>query len=255
MSRLEKESDDNGQMGEMQKEIERLKKDLKHKQSRKIFNCGTCLILALLFILILSGFFAYVLAKSGLRQIPVLTAYFYHQPSPAYVVISSDVKENIIVNRLTSLVSAEAIKQKKTENISVGFDLSEKEITGLLNNQLGKNEKLKAEIEMWQIAVLPESLEFFMKGNKPKNLIITLNATPEVKDGKLKFKVNNFKVGDLQLPKFFGSVLIENIGSSVVNGLLSSVSALGQIQEFNLAQGKVTIKLLINNLITLKNAI
>ncbi|MCX6743466.1 MAG: hypothetical protein NT116_04485, partial [Candidatus Parcubacteria bacterium] len=68
-------------------------------------------------------------------------------------------------------------------------------------------------------------------------------------------KLIDFKIGDLRLPRFFGSILVENIGSDVVNSLLSSVSTLGQIQEVTLAQGKVTIKLLINNLIKLKNAI
>ena len=255
MSRLENENKQGGQLEQMQKEMERLKKDLKHKQSRKFFNCGTCLVIIVLFILTLFGFGAYVLAKSGIRQIPVFTAYFYHQPQPVYPVKGQGIDENKIISRLASVASAEALKQRKTKDVTVNFDLSENEISGLLNNQLAKSEKLKTEIELWQIAVKPDFIEFFMKSKNPKNLIVTLHARPEVTDGNLKFKVISFKIGDLSLPKFIGSILIENMGSNVVNSLLNSVSALGQIKAVNLAQGKITLMFLINNLIDLKNAI
>ncbi len=255
MTRLDPGNVGDSSLNQMQAEISRLKKDLKHKQSKKIFNCGTCLLIILFLLLVLLGFGSYVLAKSGLRQVPVFTAYFYHEPKPLYLVTAQKADENSIIKRLASLVSNEALKQKKTDNIAVDFDLSEAELTGLLNNQLVKNDQFKSDIEFWQIAVKSDLVEFFMKSKNPKNVIITLHAKPEVDDGKLKFKVIDFKLGDLRLPGFIGSILIENLGTNALNSLLNSVSLLGQIQEINLAQGKVIIKLLIKNLINFKDAI
>ncbi|MCX6743603.1 MAG: hypothetical protein NT116_05200, partial [Candidatus Parcubacteria bacterium] len=111
MTRIENENLGSEQLEEMQGEIEHLKKQLKHKQSRKIFNCGTCSIIIVLIILVLLGFGAYILAKSGLRQVPFFSDYFYHEPKPVYLVTGQGIDEKNIISRLASLASAEALKQ------------------------------------------------------------------------------------------------------------------------------------------------
>lgn len=255
MARLENEDKKDGKLEEMQEEIARLKKDLKHKQSKKFFNCGTCLLIVLFFLLILGTFGAYVLAKSGLVQIPVFTGYFYSRQSFNHEVKSVNIDQNALLKRLATIASQEALKQKTTQDVAISADLSEGELTGLLNNIKQNNEKLKSKIEFWQLGVVDDSLEFYMVTKNYRNAVITINFKPEVKDGKLKFNVNNFKLGALTLPDFFGNLLIESIGGNVVNGFIGSVSSLAQLQEINLAPGKATIKMLINNLINLKNAI
>lgn len=248
MTRLENENKTPDQMGEMQDEIQQLKKQLKRKQSRKFFNCTSCSLILIIIFMILGAVFAAVMAKSGLWQLPFFSDYFYHTPKPVYLVAESEFTENALLGRLQKLATAEALKQKRTNNLNINFEISEAELTALLRSQASKNQALAQKIEFWQIAVAADSAELFLKAKSPKNLILTLDFVPEIKDGKLNLKVRKFKVGDLVLPKFLGAILVENFGANTLNSLLSSFSLAGKIENIGLAEHKFKVVILINNL-------
>lgn len=248
MTRLENENKSANQLDQMESEIQQLKKQLKHKQSKKFFNCGSCLIIFVFILLVLGAGAGFVMAKSGLWQVPVFTGYFYREPVPVYQVKSSEFNDNSLINRIKAVAATEAIKQRKSSNLAISFELSEEELSALLRTQLLKNKSWTEQINYLQIALSPEQAQLFVKANNPKGLIVILDFKPGVTDGKLNFQVKSFKVGDLELPGFFGNLLIENIGANTLNSLLTSLSLVGKIEEINLADHKANIKLLINNL-------
>jgi hypothetical protein len=248
MTRIESENRKSNQLDEMENEIERLKKQLKHKQSKKFFNCGSCLIIFIIILLVLSAGAGFVMAKSGLWQMPGLTSYFYREPAPIYQVKSSEFNDNSLINRIKAVAVSEAIKQRKSSNLAISFELSEEELSALLRTQLLKNKSLAEQVNYLQIALAPGQAQLFVRANNPKGLIVTLDFKPVVADGKLNFQVKSFKVGDLDLPGFFGKILVENIGAKTLNSILNSLSLVGKIDEINLGDRKVGLKLLINTL-------
>jgi hypothetical protein len=250
MARIENENANKtpDQLGEMQDEIQQLKKQLKRKQSKKFFNCASCSVILILVFVGLGAVVSAVMAKSGLWQLPFFSDYFYHAPEAVYRVNDVQFTENDLLNRLQKLAAAEALKQGKIGNISINFELSEGELTALLRGQAAKNQELAQKIEFWQIAVSTDSAQFFLKAKSPKNLILTLDFMPSIADGKLNLDVKNFKIGDLSLPKFCGAILAENAGANIFNPLLNSFSAAGRIESINLIDHKMKIKILISKL-------
>jgi hypothetical protein len=248
MTRLEYENKTPDQLGEMQDEILQLKKQLKHKQSKKFLNCTSCSVILIFVFIILGAALAAVMAKSGLWQLPFFSDYFYHQPEPVYQVADSKFTEADLISRLQKLAVAEAIKQGKRSNLNLNFEISEAELTALLRSQAVKNQALADKIESWQIAVSADSAQLFLKAKSPKNLIVTLDFVPGIKDGKLNLDVKRFKVGDLGMPKFLGSMLVENMGANTLNSLLSSFSLVGKIENIIPEDHKLKVGILIYNL-------
>ena len=242
MVRIVNENKSDAQLEEMQDEIEDLKKQLKKKQSKKIFNCRSCGLLLVLVFLGLSAFGAYVLAQSGLVKIPILSGRFYQEPAPVYTVKSLEFNEKNLLSKFQSL----ALTQPKSGNAQISLDLSEEEITALLRDQIKKNPDLAQKINLLQIAVMPGEAQLFLKLNSPK-AIVTLNFVPIVKDSKIVLQVKSFKIGALSLPNFLGSFFIENIASNMLNSTLDSVGSAGKLQEINLTAHKANLKILIAN--------
>lgn len=248
MTRLENENKAPNQLGEMQDEIQQLKKQLKHKQSKKFLNCTSCSVILILVFIVLGAVLALVMAKSGLWQLPFFSDYFYHAPQPVYQVADSSFSEADLLSRLRQNATNEALKQKKSSNLSLSLDLTESELTALLLVQAKKNPELAQNIESGQIALTPTSAQLFLKAKSPKNLIVTLDFVPEIKDNKLNLAVKDFKVGNLSLPGFLGELLVENMLSDTLNTLLSSMSLLGKLESITLAEHKLKAGIFINNL-------
>jgi hypothetical protein len=248
MTRIEHEKKSNQQLDEMESEIDKLKKQLKHKQSKKFFNCRSCALLIILVVIALGSIFAAILAKSGLWQIPFFSDYFYHQPTAVYVVKPSTFNENNLVNRLQSVVTSEAIKQKKTSNLEVFLKLDEAELTSLLMGQNKEGKALANTLKYGQVAINTSQTQLFFETESVRNLIVTLDFIPGVKDGKLNFKVKKFKIGDLPLPGFIGSFVVEDAIANSLNSILDSFQRTGKIQDITLVDRGVVIKILITNI-------
>lgn len=254
MTRIENENGESLQIEGMQTEIEKLKKDLKRKQSKKFFNCGTCLVIFLLVIFVLGTMAAYVLAKSGLKTVPVFSDYFYRAPEPTYLVTRTKFDQNALISSFISAAEKEVLSQKKPENLSVPFELSDEEINALLLEQIAKDQSFRDRVDYWQIAVLPDNLEMFFKFKNPQNLILTLDIKPEINNGILNLSVRRFTLGNLNLPRFIGSILVENIGENIINKFLATISWLGKIEEISVNTKQVKLKVLINNFNNLSDA-
>ncbi|MCX6740491.1 MAG: hypothetical protein NTZ49_04660 [Candidatus Parcubacteria bacterium] len=253
MTRIENENNQGQALDGMMSEIEHLKKQLKKKQSKKFVNCGTCLFGLLLVVLSLAVLAGYLAAKSGVAQIPVFSAYFYHQPEPVYEVAKISFDEKALANRISQLARAEALKRQSTENIMISLDLSEQELTALLNTWEKSNEVVDSKVKSWQIAVSPDYMQLFLVANDPENWIFTLNFIPEIIQNKLAIKVDSFKLGDLSLPKFCGSILVENVLTNSLNSALAVTQGAFQVEGFVLADKKATLKIKIFNINTLND--
>lgn len=241
-------NDSAGRFEAMEEEIDDLKKQLKHKQSKKFFNCSSCLLIVILILLAAAILSALIIAKSGLGQIPILSDYFYHQPEPVYQVGKSDFGSAALVSRLAQLASAQAFLQQKITNLNVNFELNEQEVTALLR-EIIRNGYMGNNIDFIQLAIDQNQGQLFLIAKSPKNLMITLDFIPSVSaDHQLVLQTQSFKVGDLTLPKIFGKFFIEYLGAKMLNQLLGAVSLAGSLESVKLAGHQAQIQLLISNI-------
>jgi hypothetical protein len=243
MTRLEENSKD--QVGALQNEIESLKKNLKRKQSKKLLNCGTCLLLFVFFCLLLGGCLAYALAKSGLAVIPYLTKYYYREPEPSYLVNTDklSIGDKNLANLIQKAGQAEALKQEKITDIKIKIELSEAQTTSFLREQIQNNSAFKGKIDYIQAAILADSLELFIKLKEPK-IFLTFNVLPKVKNNKLDLELKNFKIGNLKMPRFIGSLGSMYLLEQSTNKLLASLAGNFQLDNLTLAPISIIVEIL-----------
>ncbi len=246
MTRIE---DKKNRFEELEQEVDKLKKKLKRKQSKKIFNCGSCFLLFIIVVFVLVGFLAYFLAKSGLKQIPFLSERFYQEPAPSYLVKTDNLtdQDKDVFAEFKAAVAQQAISQQAMGSFDINLEISQEQLTALLRDEIKNNEVLAGRIDYIQLAILPDSLELFARAKEHSKLIITLNFLPEVKNGKLNLKVINFKVGDLKLPDFLGNLAFSYLTEKSLNGILNLFEKYGQLQNITLTKGYIMMEILINN--------
>ncbi len=249
MARIENDNQPDNSLDKMQKEIEHLKHSLKSKQSKKFLSCRNLMFFLLAVGLCFLIFTAYLVAKSGIATVPVLTGLVYHEPKPVYEVRTINFSDKDLLEKIKPLAQNEVLKQKTTNNLLISVPLTEEEATGLLNFALKSNSQTAEKIEFWQLAIMPESLELFAKTKQPKDWIFTLNFTPGIENKNLSLVANSFKIGDLTLPRFLSSFFISNLGVGVLNSLIDSSANIGEIQEISLADKQLTLKILIYDLL------
>jgi len=246
MTRLEKESKKT-QVEDLEKEVAKLKKNLKRKQNRKFFNCGSCLIIALI-IIIVGGFFtAYALAKSGLKYVPYLTDKLYQEPQPSYIVDTHKLAEEDqeLFDLLKTKLAQEVIKQKTVNDLRFKYLLTEAQLSALVKKELEGKKIIGQTVQFVQIAVLEEELELFLKTDK--DFIFTLSIIPQLNEKKLDFKTQQIKIGNLKLPNSFGDMTIVYLAEKALNKTMDLFFKFGEIENITIFPTTITLDIFINN--------
>ncbi|MFA5187851.1 MAG: hypothetical protein WC460_00640 [Patescibacteria group bacterium] len=248
MTRID-ENNNHSNISDLEAEVEKLKKTLKRKKNKKFFNCGSCLLFFILFLLISGLVGAYYVSLSGLIEVPYFTKKFYHEPRPSYLVnaVNLGVAQKDFIQVLEAEAKKQVLLQKKTTNLKLNLGISEGQLSAMLREQAQKNEALNQRIEYIQSAVLPDELEVFAKLKEPK-LFITFNIKPTIEDKALKLKTDNFKIGNLPMPKFIGNMIITNFAAKSINQLLASFSSIFEITAIKLEAKMVSLEILVKNL-------
>ncbi len=157
-------------------------------------------ILAIGFLGIVILLILFLLAKSGMLNIPYISDWVYEAPRPQRFVIANDLSWDQFRNILTQRVQEQNIDSEPPLSLT----LDEKELTGLLTgsvDQALRSEDLDAPVA--QIAVLPDSVElyFFLTWKDFFTFEILTYLVPIVEDdGTLKFEVKDARIGDLPIP-------------------------------------------------------
>ena len=248
MTRIE-ENNDQSKVSDLEAEVDKLKKSLKRKQNRKFFSCGNCLLFFIIIILGCALFSAYVLAKSGLVEVPILSAKFYKEPQPEYRVKTENL--TTLDKDLWTVISRNAkeqvLIQKKVNNFNLDLKLSEEQLTNFLREEIRKNDSLNKKIDFIQLAVKSDNLELFTKLKAPRMYMI-LNLKPMIKNNKLEIAVEQFKIGNLKLPKFLGSLGLTFLLEKSLNNLLALNNDLISISGIEIMPRFLTIKMLVKSI-------
>lgn len=185
---------------------------------------GSCFLITLILFVALAIYIASAIAASGLAEVPILSRIFFRQiPVPNRVV------EPASSNALTKALENQ-IQAGKSDFITL--ELSENEITGLLDNL---TKKPNPTIEKAQGAIDSDGLELFLKTGKfdspLSDLYFTVSILPKISDDQLDFEIKKFKIGHLSIP-----AALTNLGK---NFTLNNLKKSPTYKELNLTEIRI----------------
>ncbi|MCL5794878.1 MAG: hypothetical protein M1338_00760 [Patescibacteria group bacterium] len=213
-------------------EIEPLRK-VRRRRPRKTFRSKlklTCLFLFLFFILAFGFIGLAALAKTGILEVPVLSGVFYQIPRPSH-------KVEISQEDLAKFKNGLQIINTGGQATLI---ITEKELTYLLRQFLSSGQDPEFANNL-QATIDNNEIEIFGLMIKSLKINLTMRIKPEVLDGKLNFKIIEFKAGNLSLPPTIISWLPKRLLSDKLIKLNDNLSQFGRIDKIELASGQMTI--------------
>lgn len=220
---------------------EEIKKDEKRSKRRKF--C-TCCLLELLILIFIFGSPVYILAKTGLVNIPVISPLVYNPPQLVRTLTFKSGEEGKLSVGIQQKLLLMAVSQKQEKTLV----LTEKELTALLRQQVDKlfsQEKvsgLPLQIETSQILVTPPVLQIFLQTKQPLSLAVTLNARLLFENGKLGLSPEKLKIGDWTAPQIAVDWLWQKyLGKQIFS--LQQIMGKLPIKNIELTEGAVVISL------------
>ncbi|MBU2508756.1 hypothetical protein KKE33_00010 [Patescibacteria group bacterium] len=148
-------------------------------------------------ILIILAVLAFLLAKTGIVEVPLFSR-FYKGPVPTRIIEADPIDPQ----DFQYILSDRLIKQIQTTAPPYKISISEEELSGALRSVIDTAFRDQGwEVENVQLAVLPESVEFwgeFKQGYLSADILIKMK--PIVEDGGLRFETLGTRLGDYPVP-------------------------------------------------------
>lgn len=195
---------------------------------RKIRNT---LIGLLIFLLIVGGPTAYLLARSGFVTVPGLSNLIYTPPEPDHVVEAGRAVEDQFQAEVDAIIAERLTPTGLTDRDAV-FAFHESALTASLRTLIINGTDTVVDPERSQVAVIDgEEVEVFLplRVNKGKTAV-TIGVTFGVENGLLTALVTRVKVGRLAVPRFLSSWTLQ----PAVNQALQSMNQeLGRYVRFS----------------------
>lgn len=202
MARVE-DKDDNKDT-KLREELKReVRKEMRRGQRRARWGpLLGCLLGLVLFLLIIGGGAAFILARTGLVEVPVLSSRLYTPPAPTRVV---EPEEFDIESKVMDVFT-----ESQEEPGLMKIALREGELTAMF--QEGAREALAEqgiELTTIQAAILEEFVELYFDAKiGGKDVRILARVLPKVEDGLPKIEVLETHLGGLPVhPRIIGGVL------------------------------------------------
>lgn len=222
---------------------EEIKKDEKRSKRRKF--C-TCCLLELLILIFIFGSPVYILAKTGIVNIPVISPLVYNPPQLVRTLTFKSGEEGKLSVGIQQKLLLMAVSQKQEKTLV----LTEKELTALLRQQVNKllaqgtgaGLPLQLQIENSQILITPTGLQVFLQTKQPLSLAVTLNARLLFENGKLGLSPEKLKIGDWTAPQIAVDWLWQKyLGKQIFS--LQQIMGKLPIKNIELTEGAVVISL------------
>lgn len=163
----------------------------------------------ILVVLILSVGVLFLVAKSGLAEVPFLTAQIYDSPSPDHIVLPADSE---IGDEIQSQL-IDALREKLTADgltdASVSLTFSEEILTAALRQAIEQWAASTFTMDSSQVAVTEiGSVEIFLSlADNQEGSAIILTTVPTAADGQIIFDIERLRVGELAVPSFLNFLI------------------------------------------------
>lgn len=205
---------------------------------------GIRLILTIVVLVLLVGAGAYVVAKTGLVNVPVASAIVFTTPKPDHPVVAGTPIESSIATQVQDEV-AKQLTAGKTDMTATTLSLSEQTLTAALREKL-KGSTIVDETTA-QAAIVGSGIELFLplrQNGGATALIVTV--TPSVQQSVLQFTVTRTSIGQLTLPPWMTSWTLEAAVNAVSKGITDAVGSYATITGVKVQNGAVDVDVTLN---------
>lgn len=222
---------------ELEKKIKRMESKLSHSRN-KIFGCLNFALYLIIILTLLFGYGSFLLAKSGVKHVPILSDKYYEEPKPTERVDITNYKPSNLIKEVLSQTKDNF--DKGESNSFAKINLDDQFITYQLFSLVSKHIKSINEV---QATVGINDIDLYIKSG---NYIYTAKVTPSFKDGKIKLDVNEIYLGEIKLPSFLGNIILKTTTEGLINNLNDLLKVFGQIKNIEINNRVVEVILLVN---------
>ena len=166
------------------------------------------LLLFLVVVVGLSALALFVVAKTGLAEVPVMTETFYTTPTPDHTVEAGTAIEEEMQTQLVSALQTKLQAGTITDaNVSLIF--SESTLTAGLREAILQGAQEVFVAERAQVAVVADgAIELYVplvRNNEASAIL--LRGVPTVSEGKVEFDITRLQVGQLTWPGWLHAIV------------------------------------------------
>lgn len=222
---------------------EEVRAELAHeRRDKRLRGCGCALLAFAVLIGAPIGVTVWLIAKSGLADIPVITSAVYVPPAP--------IRQVLPLVGTTAETVAKSLVAKAKPGAATGtaeVAITEQELTTILDAAVKSGGlpplPLVGTITSAQAAVTPDFIEFYMSGSQTggKVVPVIIRVKPIVTAGKLSFQIQEAVFGAMPLP----AALLEPVLNQAADAAMSkAVGGTGtMLVSTKLDQGRLTLTL------------
>lgn len=210
----------------------------RQERNRRIFRV-TIIAAILLILASLPVLFAgYILAKSGIVEVPVMSGWVYEPITPNRSVIP------LAGSGADAVLESAFIRSEYNPNFGLlKVYLTEQELTTVLNSAIkeDKTGALPFPIRKAQAAVNEDSMEIFAVAERGDGTEVPVRAVfrPYVSNGRLMADTKSLTVGSLGVPDFIAKRIVQSLLDSLSSSLNQAAEAGGQLVSVDVSSGRI----------------
>lgn len=189
---------------------------------------------------------AWVVAASGLYEVPLFSGWAFHEPEPLHEVVLEEDYENVGVlermrTEINELIRTHYPGQLRVSAASVSIEET------LLSTYLYQNVSMAAghadaEIEKAQVALEPQGMEIFVHMiHKGRPVYISFLVIPQVVDNDIYLDIQSARIGSLPIPSFAASFVLNTFLGSALSVLQIPAVGFVHLDSIDLLYGKLKL--------------
>lgn len=183
----------------------------------------------------------FVVAKTGLVEIPVLSALAYELPQPSRIVNPGTSIEEELQTQLVAALQSK-LQNGTISDANVTLIFSEATLTAALRQAIGQGAESIFVKDASQVALLKNGqAEFYLPlVQKADRAVLLVRVAPSVKEGSLALAVTQAQIGQLSFPGFTRSIIQWPLDKLVVqvNEWLKNYAS---VESITMQEGSVSL--------------
>lgn len=183
----------------------------------------------------------FVVSKTGLVEIPILSALVYQLPQPSRLVSPGTSIEDELQTQLISTLQSK-LQNDTISDANVTLIFSEATLTAALRQAIGQGAESIFVKDASQVALLKNGqAEFYLPFvQKAGSSVLLVRVLPSLKEGSLAFSVTQAQIGQLPFPGFTRSIVQWPLDKLVVqvNEWLKNYAS---VESITMQEGSVSL--------------
>ncbi len=240
MARIEKNAS-------VEKKLQEVKGDVLREvklRNRRRHPWLTCSLIALF---LLASFFVWIVwlvAATGLVQIPLFTQLAYQSPEPVRSVEAGAPVEVLLQERFTTLLTQRLYEGEGTlENRAIELSIPEASLTASARTLLAQTDVPTIDPAQVQVVIDPSvGIELYAPVRESSlGTAVTVNFSLEATEGNVAITPTSVEIGSLGIPAFVLTGFFQPLIEQQLRGINEELSGYAQIDAIGITEGALMI--------------